>query len=297
MTSHWGAVASALNVAVISSSGGLQPKDSDGLQPVKVAGIVVRWIRFGDYKEANYDRVSRLIREAAKQGAKIICTTECFLDGYHVEVSDQEYNDVHAYLEDVATSAYVGRLKALAKALDVYIVAGMAVADPDRKDADGNPCPFNASQLYSPEGELVGRYYKTHNFGKRSPWFEAVPDCDKIGCFPSFSTNFGRVGSMICNDRIFAETTHWLTVSGAQLILCPTGGDLSYEMLRDRSRETGVGVVWVHPCGFAATAPGGEIITASILDGRTLDIPADEVGGPTDHQEVFYVHMPLSSGK
>src|SRR5262249_13099170 len=40
---------------------------------VRVAGIVLKWIR-GD-KEANYRRVEPLIREAAKKGAQIVCTT------------------------------------------------------------------------------------------------------------------------------------------------------------------------------------------------------------------------------
>jgi predicted amidohydrolase len=47
---------------------------------VKVAGIVLKWVR-GD-KEANYRRAEPMIRKAALRGAKIICTTECFLDGY-----------------------------------------------------------------------------------------------------------------------------------------------------------------------------------------------------------------------
>lgn len=261
------------------------------IENTKLAGVVVRWIHFGDYKQANYERVSRLIRKAAERGARIICTTECFLDGYHVEVSDQEYNDVKQYLEDVRTSEYVCYLKELAKNLNVYIASGMAVADTQRKDANGNPQPFNSCQLYSPQRELVGMYYKTHNFGRRSPWFESIPDDEKSECFPSFSTNFGQLGFMICNDRIFAETTRWLRGNSAQLILCPTGGGLSYEMLVNRSRETGVGIVWVHPCGFAATSPKGELITAKIFEGRKLFISADEVGGPTDHQKVFCVDM------
>src|SRR5262245_30964097 len=70
-----------------------------GDRRVAVAGVVTRWVRDGDYKAANYERVSRLIRKAAGQGAQIVCTTECFLDGYHVEVSDQKYEDVRQYLE------------------------------------------------------------------------------------------------------------------------------------------------------------------------------------------------------
>lgn len=265
-----------------------------GTDTVKVAGVVIRWIRDGDYREANWERVSRLIRKAAAKGAKIVCTTECFLDGYHVEVSDRTYADVKPYLEDVVTSQYVRRLKELARALNIYIAAGMAVADPQRRDPDENPKPFNSCQLYSPVGALIGIYYKTHNWNKRSPWFEQFPDEEKKACFPTFPTNFGRLGCMICNDRYFAETTSWLRQNGAELILCPTGGAFDYSPVIERSSESGVGIVWVHPCGFAATTPDGKLITAKLWEGRQRSIAESEVAGPEDHQEVFVVDMPIS---
>jgi predicted amidohydrolase len=43
---------------------------------------VLKWLR-GD-KQANYRRVEPMIREAAANGARIVCTTECFLDGYAI---------------------------------------------------------------------------------------------------------------------------------------------------------------------------------------------------------------------
>ena len=50
---------------------------------VRVAGLILKWLR-GD-KEANYRRAERLIRQAAAGGARIVCTTECFLDGYAIK--------------------------------------------------------------------------------------------------------------------------------------------------------------------------------------------------------------------
>ena len=49
---------------------------------VRVAGIVLKWVRAKP--ELNYKRIEPLIREAASNGAKIVVTTECFLDGYAV---------------------------------------------------------------------------------------------------------------------------------------------------------------------------------------------------------------------
>ena len=50
---------------------------------VRVAGIVLKWLRTD--KAANSRRAEEMIREAAGKGAKIVCTTECFLDGYAIK--------------------------------------------------------------------------------------------------------------------------------------------------------------------------------------------------------------------
>ena len=43
-----------------------------GEHSVAVAGVVTRWVRDGDYKAVNYERVSQLIRKAAGQGAQFL---------------------------------------------------------------------------------------------------------------------------------------------------------------------------------------------------------------------------------
>src|SRR4051812_28172595 len=47
---------------------------------IRIAGIVLKWVR--TEKETNYRRLEPLVREAVRGGAQIVCTTECFLDGY-----------------------------------------------------------------------------------------------------------------------------------------------------------------------------------------------------------------------
>ena len=136
-------------------------------------------------------------------------------------------------------------------------------------------------------------YYKTHNQRKRSPWFRAVPDAKKASCFPVFETKFGRLGFMICNDRIFSESTKWLAENGAEWVLCPTGGAFAYDMLQERSRETGVGIAWVHPFGFAATSPTGELLAEEKFVEGELDLQEHEFGGLADHREVCWVDLPI----
>ena len=62
---------------------------------VRVAGIVLKWLR--TEKDANFTRAEALIREAATGGAQIVCTTECFLDGY-VNARQRKHKGQHPYI-------------------------------------------------------------------------------------------------------------------------------------------------------------------------------------------------------
>src|SRR5262245_38903935 len=84
---------------------------------VKTAGIVLKWVR-GD-KEANYRRALPLIREAAKNGAKIVCTTECFLDGYAIADKTIPPDAYRALGEPIPTGKYYRKLAALARELKI----------------------------------------------------------------------------------------------------------------------------------------------------------------------------------
>jgi hypothetical protein len=66
-----------------AAAGQLPESDRPRLKSVRVAGIVLKWIRTD--KEANFRRAEPMIRQAAAGGAQIVCTTECFLDGYAIE--------------------------------------------------------------------------------------------------------------------------------------------------------------------------------------------------------------------
>ena len=94
---------------------------------VRVAGVVVKWVR-GD-KEANVRRVERLIRAAAAEGAQIVCTTECFLDGYAIADSSIPLDDYRRLGEPIPDGPYCRRLAALAGELKICLVAGMLEAD------------------------------------------------------------------------------------------------------------------------------------------------------------------------
>ena len=248
---------------------------------VRVAGIVLKWIRAD--KEANLRRVEPMVREAARGGARIVVTTECFLDGYAIKDKSIPLSDYRALGEPIPGGNYFQRLATLARELKVYLVAGMNEADGELR--------YNTSVLIGPDGKLFGKYRKhalEHELVRNTPGTNA----------PAFDTGFGRLGMMICADRKHPGLVSRIVADGAEFLLCPSGGMFgptsNDPILQARSRENGRYIVFVHPCEFLVTGPDGAILTATLL-GSSLEISADEAGTEKDTKRVFYFDLPLKS--
>ncbi|MCZ6795085.1 MAG: acetylxylan esterase [Planctomycetota bacterium] len=248
-------------------------------EKVKIAGVVLKWIR-GD-KEANYRRIEPLIRKAARDGARIVCTTECFLDGYAIadkSIPLDEYRDLG---EVIPSGPYFRRLSSLADELDIYLVAGMLEADGEAR--------YNTAVLLGPDGALVGKYRKQklgHELVRNRPGTDS----------PVFRTPYGRVGIMICADRTEPSIVERFCARGADFLICPSGGMFGPKrndpIVQARSRENRRTIVFVHPAEFLVTAPDGSIRDRTIVGDRLL-IPKQDAGGESDGSGVFFCELPL----
>jgi len=243
---------------------------------VRVAGIVLKWLTAD--KPGNFARIEPLIREAAANGAQIVVTTEGFLDGYAVRDKAMPLAAFRDLGEAIPGGAFFTRLALLADELDIYLVAGMSeAAGADR---------FNTAVVIGPDGTLIGRYRKQaigHEAGRNIPGTG----------HPVFATPYGTLGVMICADRRQPTIAATLRANGADLLIVPSGGMFGRcndGFVRDRSRETGLPIVFVHPAEFLVTAPDGAVLARALLGDR-LVIEAEERDGTTDSRAVFYVDI------
>ena len=246
---------------------------------VRVAGIVLKWLRTD--KAANYRRVEPLIREAAAGGAKIVCTTECFLDGYAIADKAIPIEEYRALGEPIPGGMYFRQLSDLAKELRIALIAGMLEADGDAR--------FNTAVVIGPDGKLIGKYHKQ--------FLEHESVRNTAGTESSvFATEHGKVGVMICADRRKPEVVQSFCVRGADFLICPSGGMFGPKsndhILQARSKENGKYIVFVHPAEFLVTAPDGSIPQQTMLGDKLLIAP-DEVGKEADSHRVFYFDLPL----
>ncbi len=250
---------------------------------VRVAGIVLKWVR-GD-KQANFERAAAMIRQAAASGAKIVCTTECFLDGYAIADKSIPLDTYRALGEPIPDGPYFRQLAALAKELKIHLLAGMLEADGDAR--------FNTAVLLGPDGTLAGKYRKQelgHELAHNTPG-----NVSRV-----FETPYGRMGVMICADRTKPDIVSRYRTSGADFILCPSGGMFGPQkndpIVQARSRENKLPIVFVHPAEFLATAPDGRIAARTLLGDKLL-VPPQEVGQADDQNRIVYFELPIATGK
>ena len=245
---------------------------------LRVAGIVLKWLR-GD-KDGNYRRVEPLIREAAAHGAQIVCTTECFLDGYAIADKSIPLQQYRALGEPIPQGPYFRKLSMLARELNIMLIAGMLEAAGEDR--------YNTAVSISPTGELIGRYHKQqldHESVRNTPGTESSV----------LNTSFGKLGVMICADRRIPEIVKGFSDRGADFLICPSGGMFGPRnndpIVQARSRETHKYIVFVHPAEFLVTAPDGTIVEQTLLGDKLLISP-DQIGTDLDSKRVFYVDLP-----
>jgi predicted amidohydrolase len=247
-------------------------------ESVRIAGIVLKWVRTD--KEANFRRVEPLIREAAAGGAQIVCTTECFLDGYAIADKTIPLNDYRALGEPIPDGHYFRRLARLADELDIHLVAGMLEADGENR--------YNTAVVIGPDGKLIGKYRK------QKLQHELVRNTPGEGS-PVFDTAHGRLGVMICADRTEAGIVRSFCTAGADFLICPSGGMYGPKsndpIVQARSRENQIHIVFVHPAEFLVTGPQGTNLACTVLGDRLLVEPG-ELGTEKDSWRVFYFDLP-----
>ena len=241
---------------------------------VKVAGLSLRSIPWD--KKANWRKANRMVRRAAKEGAKLICAPEGFLEGYIVQEKGLTRERYRSVGESLRRGEYIREMRELCAELGVYLVAGFAERAGARM--------YNSAALVGPRGEIAGLFHKVHDMG-----VEALNT--KGEGFPVFDTDLGRVGIMICFDRQLPETARLLALQGARLILNPSAGmhgETNDTMMRTRAYENGVWIIFSHPRDCLIISPKGEIVARAQESDEVIvadvDLEATGGGGPGRHR-------------
>lgn len=157
----------------------------------------------------NIEKAVRLVRESAKNGAKIILLPELFERRYFCQERRYEYYDyAESTLENLAVKTFLKLSGELKVAIPVSFY-----------EKDGNVL-YNSVAM-TDCGKMLGVYRKTHipddHYYQEKFYFTP----GNTG-FVVFDTSFCKVGVGICWDQWFPETARGLAKNGAEILLYPT---------------------------------------------------------------------------
>ena len=148
---------------------------------VKVAAVQVDWKP--DPAHA-LDRALEIAEDAASKGAKILVLPELFL---FERASLSERLDAAVKESQDALDQF----KKLAKAHSAYVTLNLVEKEGEKL--------YNSTFLVDENGEVCGKYRKTHLWGSEKKWAQAGD------ALPVFSTSYGTVGIMVGYEVLFPE--------------------------------------------------------------------------------------------
>ena len=157
------------------------------------------------------DEHERQMREAAKQGAQVICFQELFYGPYFCQVQDTKF---YEYTEAIPDGPTTKRFQALAKELGMVVVLPMY-------EQEQPGVLYNTAALIDADGTYLGKYRKTH-IPQTAGFMEKFYFRPGNLGFPVWDTAVGRVGIYICYDRHFPEGWRALGLNGAQMVFNPS---------------------------------------------------------------------------
>lgn len=169
-------------------------------------------------KEQNLRNYMRFIDQAAAQGVELLVFPECSLQGYLYHLNHALTEDEFAYHYENAEpipGPATDQIAAKAREHNMVIVFGM-VEDPG---IAGHTSLYNCAVAVGPEG-VIGVYRKVHAPGDE---FHVFRQGDS---WPVFDTPVGRIGMLICYDKMFPEAGRELALQGAEFLIMPTAWPL-----------------------------------------------------------------------
>lgn len=220
-----------------------------------------------DPKE-NIKKAIEKVREAAAQGAQIVCLQELFTSLYFCDVEDYENFKLAESIPGPSTDS----LSKVAKELGVVIIASLF-----EKRTEG--IYHNTTAVLDADGAYLGKYRKMHIPDDPAYYEKFYFTPGDLG-YKVFKTKFAKIGVLICWDQWYPEASRITTLMGAEILFYPTaiGWATSQDKItnteqynawqtiqRSHSVANGLHVVSVNRVGFEQNGAmkfwGGSFIT------------------------------------
>lgn len=221
----------------------------------------VYFIPPGPAVENNISLMGKLLDEAGASGCQIVCLPE----GWTTHNTGLGMKKMEVNTLEGSASIMMSQK---AKQYGMYIVSGLYSWVGDTLS--------NVAVLYDRQGKIQAVYKKV-----QLPDNEAEEGAVPGNSFPVFTTDFGKIGMLICWDYAFPEVSRALALNGAEILFCPIAGDIrgpdGYKII-SRSRALDNGVYFVNSIydGHSMIInPAGDILKESGKQGTLITATID----------------------
>ena len=159
---------------------------------------------------ANLKKALALTEQAARQGARIICTQELFHSQYFCQSEDYANFALAESVPGLTTKAF----QKLARKHGVVIIVSLF-----EKRASG--LYHNTAAIIDADGALLGIYRKMH-IPDDPAYYEKFYFTPGDTGFRAWPTKYGKIGVLICWDQWYPEAARLTALQGAEIIFYPT---------------------------------------------------------------------------
>ncbi len=164
----------------------------------------------GPDPEANFSAALDRIRQAANQGANIVCLPELFRAQYFCQREDLRLFDLAEPIPGPSTE----KLAEVARETGIAIVASLF----ERRAAG---LYHNTAVTLDSNGAIAGIYRKMHIPDDPLYYEKYYFTPGDLG-FHSTDTRFGRIGTLVCWDQWYPEGARLTALQGAEVLFYPT---------------------------------------------------------------------------
>jgi N-carbamoylputrescine amidase len=176
-----------------------------------------------DDTAGNVARAERLVREAARQGAQIVCLKELFNAPYFCKAQHCDRFDLAEPIPGPTTD----RMQAIARDLQIVIVvpifereaAGIYRNSAAVIDADGSLLGVYRKMHIPDDPLFFEKYYFTPGDGHLDYHGERAGEANG---FKVWKTRYATIGVLICWDQWYPEAARITSLLGADILFYPT---------------------------------------------------------------------------
>jgi predicted amidohydrolase len=231
--------------------------------PRNVKVGTVYWRPPGPTVDQNIKTMAALLDQAGKSHCDIVCLPEGWVT-CNTGLAMQKVE------ENTLNGGASSMMAEKAKQYKMYIVSGLYHWEGDTL--------YNIAALYDRQGKIQNVYRKV-----QLPDSEAEQGAVPGNELPVFTTDFGKIGILICWDYAYPEVPRAMALKGAEMLLCPIWGDIrggnadiSRLIARSRAIDNGVFFVSAIYDGYSMIIdPSGKVLQESNKQGTLLTSTID----------------------